>query len=106
MKRSADPSTSLAADAPRSPLHLLFAAPALVSVLLQCQLLPAQVAESVFVYRHGKLSEQAGRPFPSVVSATTSFTSRHGEDATLHVWAALMESATCTPAEFYLQEEA
>lgn len=26
------------------------------SVLLQCQLLPAQVAEAVFVYHHGKLS--------------------------------------------------
>lgn len=53
---SVDPSTSLVVEALRIPLRLLFAAPALVSVLLQCQLLPPQVAESVFVYHHGKLS--------------------------------------------------
>lgn len=56
MNWSVDASTSLVVDALRIPLRLLFAAPALVSVLLQCQLLPAQVAESVFVYHHGKLS--------------------------------------------------
>lgn len=37
-------------------VSIVFAAPLLVSELLQSQLLPAQVAECVFVYHHGKLS--------------------------------------------------
>lgn len=81
-------STSLVVDALRIPLHLLFAAPVLVAVLLQCKLLPAQVAGSVFVYHHGKLSSS-----PACFQCSVSdhiFTLKHCADTPLHVWVAIM----------------
>lgn len=81
-------STTKVVDVLKILLRLLSAAPVPVSVLLQCQLLPAQVAESVFVYHHGKLSSS-----PVIFQCSVSdriFTLKHCADTPLHVWVAIM----------------
>lgn len=96
-------STSLVLNALRIPLRLLFVAPVLVSVLLQCQLLPAQVAESVFVYHHGKLSSS-----PAIFQCSVSdhiFTLKHCADTLPHVWEAIMLKSYLHTYRVYLQRK-
>lgn len=78
-------STTLLVD---PAVSIVFVAPLLVSVLLQCQLLPAQVAERALVYHHGKLSSS-----PAILQCSVSdriFSLRHGADVPLPVWAVMM----------------
>lgn len=75
-------------DTLRISLCALFAALLLVSGLLQWQLLPAQVADSVFVYHHGKLSSS-----PAIFQCSVSdhiFSLQHCADALLYVWVVVM----------------